>query len=199
MTESFETHRRLAQALIVTSAALLLWAAAVAITGGFRVELGSIRISSRNASRIFLIAALPAALAWRLAYRERLEVWLQSRRDVLRRIGLAVALAASGGLVVTGVLYGSRTAAASDPSGYVSQSALWAAGTLKIDLGFAAALPWPDAPKTLTPLGYRIAPGGVMVPTYPPGVPMLMAVGRTIAACGPYLVGPICGALLVLF
>ena len=40
MTESFETHRRLAQALIVTSAALLLWAAAVAITGGFRVELG---------------------------------------------------------------------------------------------------------------------------------------------------------------
>jgi hypothetical protein len=199
MTESFETHRRLARALIVTSAALLLWAVAVAITGGFRVELASIRISSRNASRIFLIAALPAALAWRLAYRERLEVWLQSRRLLLRRLAALAMLGVAGGLLVTGVRYGSRTAAASDPSGYVSQSALWAAGTLKIDLGFAAALPWPEAPKTLTPLGYRIAPGGVMVPTYPPGVPMLMAAAGAIAACGPYVVGPICGALLVLF
>ncbi len=199
MTESLETHRRLAQALIVTSAALLLWAAAVAITGGFRVELGSIRISSRNASRIFLIAALPAALAWRLAYRERLEVWLQSRRLLLRTLAGLATLAVAGGFVVGGVLYGSRTAAASDQSGYVSQSALWAWGTLKIDVGFAAALPWPDAPQTLAPLGYRIGPDGAMVPTYAPGAPMLMALARKIASCGPYLVGPISGALLVLF
>jgi hypothetical protein len=199
MTESFETHRRLARALIVTSAALLLWAAAVAITGGFRVEIASIRISSRNASRIFLIAALPAALAWRLAYRDRLEVWLQSRRLLLRQLAALATLAAAVGFVVVGVFYGSRTAAASDQSGYVSQSALWARGRLKIEVGFAAALPWPDAAQTLAPLGYRIAPDGAMVPTYAPGAPMLMALARQIASCGPYLVGPISGALLVLF
>src|SRR5688500_16241069 len=160
MTESLDRSQRLARGLLILSAAMLAWAAAVAITGGFRIELASIRISSRNASRIFLLAAVPAALAWRLAYREWLEVWLQSRRALLRKLAVLVALAAAGGVVVNGVLSGSRTAAASDQSGYVSQAALWASGTLKIDVGFASALPWPDAPQTLTPLGYRIGTGG---------------------------------------
>ena len=198
-TEYPETHRRLARALLIVAAALVLWAAVAAITGGFRIQIGPIRISSRNASRIFLIAALPAALAWRLAYRERLEAWLTSHRTGLRRMGLIATLAAAGGLLGAGVLYGSRTAAASDASGYVSQSALWASRALKIDSGFAAVLPWPNGPQTLTPLGYRIGAGGAMVPTYPSGVPILMALARKIDACGPYVVGPICGALLVLF
>jgi hypothetical protein len=199
MTDSSATRQRLARVLMLTSGALLLWALAVAITGGFRIDVGPIRISSRNPSRIFLFAALPAALAWRLAYRDRLEVWLQSRRRLLRTLGALSAAAAALGILGAGVLYGSRTAAASDPSGYVSQSALWARGRLKIDQQFASTLPWPEASESLTPLGYRIAPDGAMVPTYPPGVPLLMALGRLLGACGPYLVGPISGALLVLF
>ena len=199
MTDSSDNYQRLARVLLIASGLLLLWALAVTITGGFRIQAGPIRISSRNASRIFLFAALPAALAWRLAYRDRLEVWLQSRRGLLRKVGGLSAAAAALGLIAAGILYGSRTAAASDPSGYVSQSALWARGTLKIDQQFASSLPWPEASHSLTPLGYRIAPDGAMVPTYAPGVPLLMALGRQFGACGPYLVGPICGALLVLF
>jgi hypothetical protein len=199
MTDSPSTHQRLARVLLITSGVLLLWALAVTLTGGFRIEVGSIRISSRNASRIFLFAALPAALAWRLAYRDRLEVWLQARRGLLRKAGLLLAAAAALGLVAAGILYGSRTAAASDPSGYVSQSALWARGPLKVDQRFASTLPWPKASQSLTPLGYRVAADGAMVPTYAPGVPLLMALGRQVGACGPYLVGPVCGALLVLF
>jgi hypothetical protein len=199
MTDSPSTHQRLARVLLITSGVLLLWALAVTLTGGFRIEVGSIRISSRNASRIFLFAALPAALAWRLAYRDRLEVWLQARRGLLRKAGLLLAAAAALGLVAAGILYGSRTAAASDPSGYVSQSALWARGPLTVDQRFASTLPWPKASQSLTPLGYRVAADGAMVPTYAPGVPLLMALGRQVGACGPYLVGPICGALLVLF
>jgi len=194
-----ETSSRLARALLVLSALMLLWAAVVVVTGGFRIEIGSMRISSRNASRIFLFAALPAALAWRLAYREWLEVWIVTHRAALRRLGAALAVASAAGVVTAGVLYGSRTSAASDPSGYVSQSALWASGRVAIDNRFAAALPWPNAADTLTPLGYRIGAGDAMVPTYAPGVPMLMALGRLVSACGPYLVGPLCGALLVLF
>jgi hypothetical protein len=199
MTDSPSTHQRLARVLLITSGVLLLWALAVTLTGGFRIEVGSIRISSRNASRIFLFAALPAALAWRLAYRDRLEVWLQARRGLLRKAGLLLAAAAALGLVAAGILYGSRTAAASDPSGYVSQSALWARGPLTVDQRFASTLPWPKASQSLTPLGYRVAADGAMVPTYAPGVPLLMALGRQVGACGPYLVGPVCGALLVLF
>lgn len=199
MTDSPGNHQRLARVLLITSGVLLLWALAVTFTGGFRIEVGAIRISSRNASRIFLFAALPAALAWRLAYRDRLEVWLQARRGLLRKAGLLLAAAAALGLVAAGIFYGSRTAAASDPSGYVSQSALWARGPLRVDQRFASTLPWPNASQSLTPLGYRVAADGAMVPTYAPGVPLLMALGRQVGACGPYLVGPICGALLVLF
>jgi len=190
---------RFARALLLASGALLVWAAAVAITGGFRIEWGSIRISSRNASRIFLIAALPATLAWRLAYRDRLERWLRSNAAWLQAAALLTAVVLTVGTLTVDVLYGSRTAAASDASGYVSQSALWAWRAPKIDQQFAATLPWPGASDSLTPLGYRIGPDGSMVPTYAPGVPWLMALGRAVTACGPYLVGPICGALLVLF
>ena len=199
MTTSHDPYQRLARVLLIASGLLLLWALAVTITGGFRIQVGPMRISSRNASRIFLFAALPAAVAWRLAYRDRLERWLQARHALLRTVGALVAAAAALGILTAGVLYGSRTAAASDPSGYVSQSALWARGSLKIDQQFASSLPWPEASQSLTPLGYRIAPDGAMVPTYPPGVPLLMALGRLLGACGPYLVGPVCGALLVLF
>ena len=41
------------------------------------------RISSRNALRIFLIGTVPAIVAWRLAYVERLERWLLARRPVV--------------------------------------------------------------------------------------------------------------------
>ena len=194
-----DRHHRLARILLVVSAALFAWAAAVAVTGGFRIDLGSIRISSRNPSRIFLMAALPAALAWRLAYRDALEVWLRANRLLLQRLAFVSSVLFAAGVVAAGVKYGSRTAAASDPSGYVSQSALWASGSLKIDQTFAKGLPWPEASQTLTPLGYRINVSGEMVPTYAPGVPLLMALGRLVSDCGPYLVGPICGALLVLF
>ena len=91
MTDSPDHHKRLARVLLITSGVLLLWALAVIVTGGFRIEVGSIRISSRNASRIFLFAALSAALAWRLAYRDPLEVWLQARRELLRKAGLLLA------------------------------------------------------------------------------------------------------------
>ena len=87
MTDSPDNPQRLARVLLITSGVLLLRALAVTLTGGFRIEVGSIGISSRNASRIFLFAALPAAPAWRLAYRGRLEVWLHARRGP-RKAGL---------------------------------------------------------------------------------------------------------------
>ena len=65
--------RTRARALLAVSAILLTWSVVVAISGGFRLELWGLRISSRNALRIFLIGAVPAVIAWRLAYVERLE------------------------------------------------------------------------------------------------------------------------------
>ena len=187
-------------ALLLTIAAILLtWSAVVAITGGFRLELWGLRISSRNALRIFLLGAIPAVWAWRLAYVERLDRWLVQARPVVHRIAPALAGALAVVVLALGVRYGSHAVAASDQSGYVSEAALWARGTPRIDVGFASSLPWPDAKDTMVPLGYRIGAGGAMVPTYAPGLPLLMAVARIAGVCGPFLVMPVSAAMLVFF
>jgi hypothetical protein len=188
-----------ARALLIISAILAIWAALIAVTGGFRIELGPIRISSRNAVRGFLLSLVPAALAWRLAYQEWLELRLSRSIPLLERYSVVSAALLAVAVLIAGVTCGGRAAAAADASGYVSQSALWIDGSLKIDQTFTRSLPWPEAKHTFTPLGYRAGVGDAMVPTYAPGVPLLMAAARLVSTCGPYLVGPISCALLVLF
>ena len=155
---------------------------------------GVIRISSRNAVRAFSDrrAAGGARVAARL-------------RRVARRLARAVARNGCGARRRSRASLRDRraghrecaTAAARRPrrtSPDMSASRRCGPrGTPQIDVGFAAALPWPDAKETLTPLGYRIGAGGAMVPTYAPGVPLLMALARVAGTCGPYPRGPICG------
>lgn len=96
--------------------------------------------------------------------------------------------------------YGVFVAAGSDAYGYVSQSELWARGTLRVPQPIARELPAALTDDTLAPLGYRPARrvgliGGI-VPTYPPGLPMLMAAVRL--AFGPdavYYVVPLLAGL----
>jgi hypothetical protein len=98
------------------------------------------------------------------------------------------------------VSYGTYSAAGADAAGYVSQAHLIAAGTLVQDAPLARVAPWPDATWSFSPFGYR--PGvdaGTLVPTYPPGLPLLMAVSLFVAGDnGPYLVAPLMAALAVL-
>ena len=191
--------QRRARILLTVAVVLLTWSAVVAITGGIRLELWGLRISSRNPLRIFLLGAVPAVWAWRLAYVERLDAWLVRSRPMVRRIAPVLACIMAIGVLAMGARYGSHAVAASDQSGYVSEAALWARGTPRIDVGFAANLPWPDARDTLVPLGYRIGAGGAMVPTYAPGLPLLMALARVAGVCGPFLVMPVSAAMLVFF
>ena len=185
--------------LLTIAAVLLTWSAVVAITGGFRLELWGLRISSRNALRIFLLGAIPAVWAWRLAYVERLDAWLVRARPIVHRLTPALAGALAIVVLALGIRHGSHAVAASDQSGYVSEGALWARGTPRIDVGFSSSLPWPDARDSLMPLGYRIGAGGAMVPTYAPGLPLLMALARVAGVCGPFLVMPVSAAMLVFF
>jgi 4-amino-4-deoxy-L-arabinose transferase-like glycosyltransferase len=104
--------------------------------------------------------------------------------------------------VFFGLLKGLFVAAAADAYGYVSQADLWANGTLIVRQPFAAEMTWPNAAESLAPLGYRPhtpAPHGTdIVPIYSPGVPMLMAVFRTVGgADAVYLVVPLLGGVAV--
>jgi 4-amino-4-deoxy-L-arabinose transferase-like glycosyltransferase len=101
-------------------------------------------------------------------------------------------------VVGTGVIWNTRAAAGADAYGYVSQTDLWRRGNLFIDQRFSAEVPWPLARWTFAPLGYRPEPDGFrIVPTYSPGLPMLMAIATEMAgACAIFWIVPLAGGAL---
>jgi len=98
------------------------------------------------------------------------------------------------------ITFGSTVAGGADQYSYVTQAGLWRTGTLQIHQDIVRDSPWPGAPETWTPVGFRTVPGnpGAIASVYPPGLPLLMAVFQLAAGyCGAFLVVPICSALTV--
>jgi hypothetical protein len=116
-----------------------------------------------------------------------------------RAIALAAALLA-GSVLYLGVQFGSTVAGGSDSYGYVSQAERWRTGRLVQQQDIVRQSPWPLADETWSPLGYRPRPDrrDTIVPLYPVGLPLLMALFQVAAGyCAAFLVVPCCGALLV--
>ena len=181
---------------LATAAAIL--SLVILVSGGFSVRILGLRVSSHGGLRPALFALLFGAIAYR-----RMPEWQQ---------GVAVRLATQGGRLIVRwtapvaaavvlalcFAFGTRAAGASDTYGYVSQARLWLTGDLHVHQDFVAAVPWPNADWTFTPLGYRPADHHTIVPTYAPGLPLLMALFLKIGgSCGPFLITPLCSALLV--
>lgn len=110
-----------------------------------------------------------------------------------------VAAAIAVSVVAIGIWRGSFVAGAADAYGYVSQADLIAHGSLRVEQPFVRTLPWPFADWSFAPAGYR--PGrerGVIVPTYPPGVPILMAAFERMAnRQAVFYVVPLLGGIAV--
>ena len=194
---SGRARERGARALFALAAVLAGWAIVALATGGVRLQLAGLVASSRNPVRPAIVAVLLAAVAWRLD-----SPWTSAKASRVLRLTsgvrpLIVPVAAVG-LLILGIAFGGRAAIAADASGYLSQSVLWLRGDLRIEQPFVSLMPWPDADWTFTPLGYRPAAGHTLVPTYAPGLPLLMAGARLVSSCAPYYIAPACGALLVL-
>jgi hypothetical protein len=97
------------------------------------------------------------------------------RRDGVR-LATVIALVATAATFGIGIRYGSFAAADTDPFGYVSQAELIAGGTLRVNQQYALTMPWRDAELSFIPAGYKRATvEGFIVPTYPMGLPMVMA------------------------
>jgi len=196
-----DSRQRVARALALASFLAILWTTLVALTGVSRFHFGPIVISSRSVLRPATIAAiLYAASLFFAPSGDRAGPW-RWLRDRLERWWGLVALAAAATILWAGLTYGSYSVGGADSFGYVSQAALWRHGDLHVSLEpLASQVPWPYADLSLTPLGYR--PGATrqtMVPTYPAGLPLIMAAFLTLFGdCGPFYVAPIFGALLVL-
>jgi hypothetical protein len=99
-----------------------------------------------------------------------------------------------------GLWKGAFVAGAADAYGYVSEADLIAHGSLRVEQQFVRTLPWPFADWSFSPAGYRPAPErGFIVPTYPAGVPALMALFQRIGGrTAVFYVVPLLGGLCVL-
>jgi hypothetical protein len=170
--------------------ALAATAAILAVSGGFRTTVGGLRVSARSPVPAAIAAVAVLAWWWHLARRERaipsdLEAaWQAIERHATRLIG-GVALIAA----IVAATFATRSAAGADASGYLSQADLWANGPLPLHVDLMVALDTPELTGWITtPLGWRPSEGpcdmfceGQQAPTYPPGLPLLMAAPHAIA------------------
>jgi hypothetical protein len=176
--------RRLSLALVALALAALAAVALVVVTGGFTVPLGPALLRVHNPLRLEVLAALLgigyviAGRAWLVADLQRAHVAARRRA---RAIAIVLSLAATG-LAVAG---GSFVAGGPDSYGYVSQADRWLAGNVEAPEPAAARVPLPDVDWVFSPLGYRPAlrPHHT-VPTYPPGLPWMMALAKALAGAG---------------
>src|SRR5687768_6698240 len=175
----------------------LVLALASVFGAGVSTSVAGIRISARTLFRPVVIAVSTALIAvWRSKRRERqlTELWNATKRHATS-IAVCMAICVFA-IAMRMSLFEAR---ASDQYGYVSQAALWARGNLVVDQPLAAEAPWPDATWTFAPLGYR--PGllpATIVPTYPPGLPLIMAVFiRLFGPFGAFIAVPLLGSLAV--
>jgi hypothetical protein len=115
-----------------------------------------------------------------------------------RRPALVAAVLAALLTVVT-AHYGPRAVGGADEYGYASQAELWLKGRLTIDQSFVRQAPWPFAERSFAPLGYHPHPHdrGTLVPTYSPGLPMLLAAAKLVGGQDAlFFVVPIAAGLL---
>jgi hypothetical protein len=183
--------RSIETALFLASVLLTVWALALWLTGGFVFDIASIHIASRrprNPAVLALACGLFSIRRWAAVWRRSRDV----RREVLRRVErvfdllgrLIATLApfigagAALGIVVVAIARGAFVAGGSDSYGYVSQAHLWRNWDFFLRQPLAREMNWPFTGRMLAPLGYLPAPTrpDASVPTYAPGLPMVMAV-----------------------
>ena len=172
---------RAGPALLVAAALLAGWAVVALATGGIRLTLGGFPVSSRDPVRPAVVALVLAVAAWRLDPRWT-EARTRSALGALAAFRRRVVPLAAACVLVASIAFGGRAAIGPDAFGYISQSVLWQRGDSKIDQRFVAAMPWPDADWTFSPLGYRPGPDHTLVPTYPPGFPLLLAAVHVVSS-----------------
>jgi hypothetical protein len=202
------------------------WGVWLVAFGGAAVTILGARVRSHDPLRPFLLFAVSLAIFLLTGGGTTIVVGLGVLRPRARagwawlvrawhrdELHHAIVGAAALFVLVIGIAWGSTAAGGSDSFGYLSEAELWLQGRQSISQPWVKDVPWPDATWVFAPLGYTpsrptrftIAGFGptqdpwAIVPTYSPGLPMLMALGKAMGGvCGPFMITPIGGALLVL-
>ena len=183
--------------LLSTAAAAMAWTVIVYATGGLDVRIAGVPLRARDT---FRAAALSGALllVYAFAYRAAFGADVELLADIWRRRSPVIAAGAALVALAVSLRFSSFAVAGADTYGYVSQAYDWARGQLPAAIPLPVQFPWPSADLLTTPLGYRPGPQPhTMVPTYAPGLPLLMAVMLSVGPIGPFLITPACAAITV--
>ena len=179
--------------LDVAIAMFLAVAIVVAVHGGIQFSILSARMSAHSVARPLAACAVLMALRLRTVRGAAgLEV-----SAIVCRVGF---LALFGAVFATWLFSLVTSCGGADSYGYVSASRLLRSLQLSQVEPIAALLPVNEPLKVAAPLGYVPAPArGAIVPGYPLGVPMVMALFGTVFGNGAeFYVSPVLAALAVM-
>jgi hypothetical protein len=189
-----------ARAAVAAAVLCAIWAGWLILAGGVDIRLMGLTVTSNEPLRPLLLGSLAlavyAAVTGVERARDRWAAWIARAGE--GRLAVAIAIVTT----VVGLAYSVTAATSADAYGYVSQAELWIQGGLKIPQPWVVEAPWPEPQWTFTPLGYRPAQDGgqwAIVPTYSPGLPLLMAGAKLVGGQeAMFWIVPFAGGLLVL-
>ena len=173
----------------------------ISVSGGFDITLYGVRVRSHDWIRPIVASVLGWAI-YVAAGGRAVPPPGWSAHGGRRLCDLTAAAIAAVTLVIS-LIHLTTAVGGADSYGYASQAELWLNGRASIDQSWAKEVPWPLASATFTPLAYTISTDvnrpWTIVPSYPPGLPWLMALAKAIGGQeGMYWIFPLFGASLVL-
>jgi len=184
--------------VLALSLGALGWALLVWLTGGIDGRILGVAVRARGAWRP-LALGLALFFLYAILERRRIRQRLADPAALLEQLAPWFAATAALATTIAAIRYGAFVAGGSDAYGYLSQAYGWASGHLPRAYDIPLTLPAFNSDWLQTPLGWW--PGRApqtIVPSYAPGLPLLMAIGIRLAdPLGPYLVTPICAGLFV--
>src|SRR5262245_5340596 len=188
-------RRALRWTLLVCAACAFLVALFDIAGGSFSFRILGVRVSSWDSYKPFRVGMLAMVSAlWLHDHGASPTVSTWHRID---RIAPIVTAAITIAFLCVAIRFGIFAAGGADAYGYVSQAYLWTSGSLHAPNPLASVTA--AIGPAVAPLGYQLADDPRwLVPIYPPGLPMLMAVALRVA--GPwsvYYVVPLFGALVI--
>jgi len=184
---------KLQRALLICAAANLAVAGWDLATGGIYIKVFGVVFSSWETSKPIRYAAVCAAVA----------LWLRDRGaaatswDLVPRFSAQAARALAFTSIVIAGFLGIRAAGGADAFGYESQAQLWTDGRLIAADPLAPLAA--DVGVAVAPLGYTLSKAGDgLVPTYPPGLPLVMSFAQRLAGReAVYAIVPLLGGVTV--
>jgi len=167
------------------------------LTGGLDTRVFGVVLRSRDPLRP-LAAGLALLLLHAAIYRREFTFDVDRLLAAIRRAAPVLAAILGVALAVHGIGFGSFSVGGADAYGYVNQAYDWTSRSLPHPIPLTASLALPESDQLQIPLGYRIGPEPqTMVPTYAPGLPLMMAAALIAGRCGPFFVVPLFAVLFV--